>query len=519
MTTNLNWKCLLLKLLVILVLVFIFYKLTKNRNEGFETEITSENSNSNTVANSATNGTIKPIEYINLNETYLEDGEGIGNTSGNPDGASLNLLYANYSGVEKGKAVWEDKTLDQCIDTCNQLENCIGFSRDLVNDDAPAKCYPRTKLENCHSSRKGDMNQIQNAIKFNSYIKNTIPDILNKCIGDPELTLNRSIFIKSRKYPKKYIGSDNGVAVLVEDNDPDIMRKCNFRLEVGKDGIGTIAFYHIDSGKYLYRQRMATLETFETMPDPTMTAMANSGMVNSGIEILGLKDVMSNKTEDKLRVSFNILDGMKNMMKFRCVPLDGETIDRFITINPDNNKYLICNTARNIKMEEDTVFMITDSIQTTKIIKNQNNLTSNTTTTKRESFNNNTLNSSGGVMLDKSANIPLYKNLMMPDENMNVANYVQDNYISKSSPNNFVSISKKLDDNILSQQLANSMSKNQDKYEMLNNLNQEIEKEIAMLNMDVNGKNDTLANNLDRMRISDMSTDYFALKSAYKLPL
>lgn len=507
-----EYSCLILKLIVILVLLLVFYKLMQNRDkldgntEGFQY---------NTRQN---------IDYLNLKETYIEP-------ENDPD-ASLKLLYANYSGVEIGQNVWENKTLDQCIDTCNQLDGCVGFSRDLVNDDSPARCYPRTEISNCHSNRKGDMQQMQNAIKYNSYIKKTVPNVLNKCIGDPDLTLNRTVYIKSRMFPNKYIGSNgDGAAVLIEEDDPEFMHKCNFRIEIGKDGIGTVSFYHIQSGKYLYRSpQIETFQNGSNPSNPTITGTgANAGSSN-GVDMLILKVVGMdgggvNRTVDKQRISFNILDGMRNMMKFKCLSLDGETIDKYIAVSMNNTKYLVCNDSRNIKDENEITFNIVDKLITTNIIKsqNQNNTTTpsmpapsipnNPTTTmpQREQF--------AGVVLDTAKNNPLYNNLITTPTNINIANYVEDNYLANQSSNVLTKISNKIDNTMLSKQLNGTIARNQEEYEMLNNLNKEIERELQLLNMDVNGKNDKLTNTMDRMRISDMSNDYFALRSAYKLPL
>ena len=54
-------------------------------------------------------------------------------------------------------------------------------------------------------------------------------------------------------------------------------------------------------------------------------------------------------------------------------------------------------------------------------------------------------------------------------------------------------------------------------YDSLNKLNQEIEREIAGLNMDLNGKNDRMASNIGRMQVADMARDYYTLKQAYPL--
>jgi hypothetical protein len=124
---------------------------------------------------------------------------------------------------------------------------------------------------------------MQNAIKYNSFVKaanntNKSNSVLTKCIGDTALTLNRSVYIKSQLYPKKYIGTlGDGLAVLVDINETDFQKKCNFRIEIGKDGIGTVSFLHIDSNKYLYRMQNVT----NTIPTNTIPINTNSSITNT----------------------------------------------------------------------------------------------------------------------------------------------------------------------------------------------------------------------------------------------
>lgn len=437
--------CIIVKILAIFIIILIFYKLSNRDSgvEGFET-----------------------IDYMKLNETYLE-----------ADGTNLELLYSNYTGDSQNAAIWENKTLDQCTDLCNQLDNCIGFSRELVNDDAPAKCMPRTKIGLCHSNRRGDMLQMQNAIKHNSYVKTGTKNVLTKCIGDTRLTLNRSVFIKSHMYPKKYIGSvGDGVLMLIDINDEDFNKKCNFRIEIGKDGIGTVAFLHIDSNMYLYRSTL----------DNTLI----------------LKTVATDKTNDKQRVSFNILDGMKNLMKFRCLQLDGETIERYITINPANNNYLVC-AEYDSQHELDTIFSIVDNIVKSKIITNPS-VSISDNDKRKEKFVD--------TKLDTTNDIPLYKNVFTTPTTVNIKNYINDNYDTATK---YFDVSKKLTDNVLDNQLSKSLSKKQNEYDNMRQLNLEIEKELANLNMGLNAKNDHILQNINKMRITDMADDYFTLTRSF----
>lgn len=530
--------CLFVKLLVLLVLLLIFYKLYKQNNlEGFEN-----------------------INYLKLNETYLE-----------PEGTKLKLLYSNYSGEEVNNEIWENKTLDQCTDLCNQLDKCVGFSRELVNDDAPAKCFPRTKIYNCHTNRKGDIIQMQNAIKYNSFVKENIDtsknnyNVLTKCIGDTALTLNRSVYIKSQLYPKKYIGTlGDGLAVLVDINDTDFQKKCNFRIEIGKDGIGTVSFLHIDSNKYLYRNTTSNTENNTTskfqnlnlIKDDTIPITTKSTIFYPK-DTLILKDISSNKTNDKQRVSFNILDAMKNLMKFKCLHLDGETTDKYIVINPDNKNYLACMEINSSMDPQQFVFNIVDNIVKSNIINSKHNLPTITTksdsnmqnentqsiskqnnsntnlninSTKKEKFLQsdaigNTINSSTGlntVILDTTNNLPIYKNIFTTPTNINIKNYINDNYggndILNNDTNQYQTITKKMNDIIINNQLSKSINKKQDEYNSIKKLNLEIEKEIANLNMGINAKNDKINNNLNKMRITDMAHDYYTLKSIYNQP-
>ena len=75
-----------------------------------------------------------------------------------------------------------------------------------------------------------------------------------------------------------------------------------------------------------------------------------------------------------------------------------------------------------------------------------------------------------------------------------------------------------MNDIVLNNQLSKSITKNQDEYNSIKQLNLEIEKEIANLNIGVNAKNDKIYNNLDKMRITNMANDYFTLKNIYQQP-
>jgi len=360
--------------------------------------------------------------------------------------------------------------------------------------------------------------------------------------------------------------------MLVDKATSDFDIKCKFRVEIGQDGIGTVSFLHINSNKYLYRMPAATSMT--TMPATTlpastipMTTLANSAMIHTDIsnyEFIGFKDISSGGTEDKQRASFNILDAMKNRMKFQCMRVNGENVDKFIVINNDNQNYLLCSEIDYTLGEELYTFNIIDSVVASNIITNKdklpmNNNSSRLTTTmpattmpllmpsanSANSASTNSANSGNSASakesffsvdaignqiitnptnqtqitasnLDTSNQLPLYNTIYNPPNQVKISDYLNDNY-GASQFNNYTSISKKASDIAVQKQLSKSLTSNQDTYNALNQLNIEIEREIAGLNMNLNAKNDKVVNNIGRMQLADMAKQYYTLKNAYPL--
>jgi hypothetical protein len=227
-----KWQCLLIKIVIILIIGIAIYKLSSSNNFEKFTD----------------NTEIDNKDYLKFNETYIE------NNDSKSDVKKLELLYSNYSGDEVGADKWENKTLSQCIDTCNKLDNCAGFSRDLVQDNENATCYPHTEISKCYSNRKGDFTQRQHALGYNTYIKANTKGALTQCLGDANLTLKRPIYIKSYAYPTMFVGinTDNDLS-LVDQNDKniDVINSCKFKVVAGLEGSGTVSLQHVITGKYV----------------------------------------------------------------------------------------------------------------------------------------------------------------------------------------------------------------------------------------------------------------------------
>ena len=493
----LDLKYILIKVFVIILFVVIYYALTNsninhNKKNNLETFIDS-------IEN-------EKINYLKLRETYIE-----------PQDTSLELLYANYYGEEVGNNVWENKTLDQCTDICNKIDNCSGFTRDLVLDTEPSNCYPNNTINKCYSNRKGNINQMQNAIKYNSFVKSNVPNLLNMCIGDAELTLNRIIFIKPYAMPNTCLGiSGDSRITIIDINKENFNVSCNFRLEPGKDGIGTVSFLHIDTGKYLFRDNSDNLI---------------------------LKTIIPGQTENNQRASFNLYDSKvgSGSIMLKTMSIEGETRDKFVYL--DNN-YLnikqipiknVKNNDNEISFYDKSTFYIIDSIVNSNIITNKTNLPVSdiplsdipvsdiplsTIPLSTIPVSNTNIEESFTVNLDKTNNISVYNNIFSTPESekFNLINYLQDNYDTNNNNHNskYVSITNKYNDIIIKNQLSKSLTKQADQYNSIFELNMEIEKEIQDLNLGLNAKNDKIIIGLDNMKITDMANDYFFLKNLNK---
>jgi hypothetical protein len=464
------------KVLVILIIVVVYFTITKYSNIELFEEISEPFEN--TINNEKTN-------YLKLKETYIK-----------PNTKTLDILYSNHVNNEENEenednenklSTWKNKTLDQCIDKCNNLDKCIGFSRDNVLDTEPADCHPRINSSQCYSNRKGDYKQMSNAIKYNTYIKSETPNSINNCIGDIDLTLNRVIFLKTYSMPNKYIGYNNDARVqIIEKDTKNFKIKCSFRIEAGKEGSGTVSFLHIDTNKYLCRDK-------------------NNDLI--------FKELNKNSTENKQRCSFNINDGISNGIILKSLPIEGEVVDKYITLT---NNYLKI-ISKNNKMELLT-FYIVDTINNTTIITNKNKINSSKNNKISNNKMNTNINEAFTLNLDNNETLPLYNNLFNENKNnnINIDNYLEDNYLNKNIKNEILQSTKKLNNNLINKKLTTSKNKNKNEYNIIKELNKEIENEISNKNVNINKKNTDISNNLNKMRIKDLANDYFFLKSISK---
>ena len=540
-----SWKLqrLILTLIILIVVIYIIYKFTPSNDklEYFE----SNTITANTIAHSGEHSgehtaAHKTNEYLKLGETYLDDSD---------KNLKLNLLYANYSGEEANKDNWSNKTLSQCTDTCNKLDSCVGFSRDIVGDDEPAICYPRTAIDKCHSYRKGSFSQRQHALAYNTYIKSSTQSALTKCLGDSKLTLGRTIYIKSYAHPDRYIGlTTNGEIGLIQRNESgvDFGKAAQFVINSGMDGSGTVSFQHLATGIYIYR------DSGDMIVGKTLSV--SDGVIT---------------TEDKQRASFNIEDGMSNNIVIKCLPLQLENTDRYVSVYPKNNKFLNVRAITDLDIEntEHTVttakrgkklkmitFEIVDIVVSSSIIDSRKYIknvmepmrTYPATPNRQiattgvvapiirkypadnliQSFTDVSTGTSTGSSTGTIPTVPLdmsmdnynyYKLLNGSTNQKDLENYVHDKYLDNQQNDNMLKIQSDLIANLNTSHATSSIGdatqKAMAKYASLKAMNSHIESMLNTDNTYVESTSNKLTNNLDKMKIQDLSKDYFFLKN------
>ena len=294
------------------------------------------------------------IIYNKYPETLVEE----------KDGLDISKLYDNYQGELKDQMKWENKNLAQCQTECNNLENCIGFSRDNIDDDMLGNCYPRTNLSICHSIRKGNPQQRETSSDFVTFLKSDVPNQKNKCLGSNSLTLNRLIYINSYAKPTYFISNDKNSIKLksYQFNGSQFINNCKFKIVEGLSGEGTISIQITDNYNENYY-------------------LSNNG--RNGITIVPLKVGADNKSTLKARnnASFELLDGFANphYVSFKTHSLT------------NNHKYLIVHNKNSndprlklVSLDEAkknaslATFDILDNITRTSIITSNSEFKSTT---------------------------------------------------------------------------------------------------------------------------------------------
>lgn len=283
------------------------------------------------------------ISYYEYPETFIEQ----------TDGLDIKKLYKGYSGPLNGNQMWSKMTLAECQDACNEMSNCVGFSRDMVDKNTESTCRPRTKIAQCHSTRKGNVSQRGFASGYISYIKSNIKNQLNKCIGVEGLTLNRNVCIKSMSKPFSYITADNNDISLqtFENKGIDFTNKCKFLITKGLENSSTVSFYIMDNTGVKYY------------------------LSDDGQGMLSILPIDTNNStlQQRTRASFELVDGIANefLISFKTLVSNPSDAHYMMLSNPTASTPRISLVSLDaVKVSpKDATFDIIDYITNTTIIQ------------------------------------------------------------------------------------------------------------------------------------------------------
>ena len=182
---------------------------------------------------------------------YQENKKTIENFNGNIIENFDNHGYSKFSEtvVPNSFSQSQEKgNLDQCKKNCDDDANCIGFTRENVNDESNGECNLIYKIDHCFNENKKPGENVSLAPnasddfqRYNTYLKNQDIDKYNlermNCI-----ILNELVSLKHNKYPFDFVYQNNDSHLTmnkVEDIDDDSEKvKTVYKLVKGLSGNG-----------------------------------------------------------------------------------------------------------------------------------------------------------------------------------------------------------------------------------------------------------------------------------------
>ena len=195
---------------------------------------------------------------------YQENKKTIENFNGNIIETFDNHGYSKFSETVVPNSFLQSKekgNLDQCKKNCDDDNNCLGFTRNNVDDASNGECNLIYKVDHCFNENKKPNEEINLAPnmstdyqKYNTYLKNQDLDKYNltrmNCI-----MLNELVSLKHDKYPFDFVyqNQDGGLTMNKIENSSEESEKVKtvFKLVKGLTGSG-VSFKVIRKGAEYY---------------------------------------------------------------------------------------------------------------------------------------------------------------------------------------------------------------------------------------------------------------------------
>ena len=249
-----KYNIVLVLFILIFFILFINYMFDtcQNKNDNENKKQANGNGNGNDKVdgfqnNNITNNNITNNNTINNNTTN----NNITNNNTTKQYVKLKETLAHEKVRDEPYDEWNDKSLAQCLDECNNDEKCVGFVRDNISDKEKGNCYPKQDVKHCHTLKRGTQMERMDAINFNTYLKSSFLEknlnLLNRCVGDETQTLNRDIFINSSVDPNLILTYDSIIKMKKHDlKDQNFHKTAKFKIVQGLEN-NTVSFILVDS--------------------------------------------------------------------------------------------------------------------------------------------------------------------------------------------------------------------------------------------------------------------------------
>lgn len=300
------------------ILSMSFLRLSKTQNDIIREEIEE-------FTNKLKREDMKNVSYTKFSESFMETSE---------------------------EDKWENLTLFQAIDKCDNMSDCIGFNRENIGDSEDGLCYPVMVKGKCHTGRKGNFDQRHKALGFNFYLKpdseldkmnTSTSDVFNRCVGDIDMTMNREIMLKSFAHPNKHIGHHRNTTKLIGDELSQFhkLTAVKFKIVPGLEQSGTVSFKHMHTNKYLYRDEN---------------------------DKITCQKVNTRSTDDKLRASFYLHDGLDDQIILIPTSLGGERDDSRVVVLNKHSHILTVDKLKDLDKHDMATFDIVDVVKNISVI-------------------------------------------------------------------------------------------------------------------------------------------------------
>ena len=345
--------------ILFLILIALIYILNKNKNNKIITE----------YFDSTPTPSPSQTPY-NLNKDYV-------------------VYEKSYFNLDGSKL--QNKTLDECLKSCNNEKKCKGITIDSSNNvgiDSSDKftCNIIKDTKTCYSKFQGSGLQRSESQNYTTYLKKSVPSSGQLCLSDTNL--GQPLMIKAKHNLYLYIDNNKLYTTKQPKIEYDkLYDKAKFKIVKGLYGLDTISIQPYNSSNlYLTHNfpREKSISLKQINDDDTNTNLEDlkknasfrivSGLSNKGysIKILNFPNMYFKLNNNNKEINEVSIDSIENKSNTELNELSTFYIVKELEVVKDEDLGKFENDySEEIQEEEDSVSSLTQQDKY-KIMKNKN---------------------------------------------------------------------------------------------------------------------------------------------------